>query len=88
MGVRRTETALIVWTGADVVAAQHRKEVAADSVNAPFAADHFFDAGDQGCGDGPLDTIAGLVRKMQPGETLAIHATDPSAVAVKAIGVV
>ena len=78
MGVRRTETALIVWTGAEVVAAQQQQAAAADPANAPFVADQFFDAGDKGCGEGPLDTIAGLVRKLQPGQTLAIHATDPS----------
>lgn len=61
-----------------MVAAQHRKEVAADPANAPFAADQFYDAGDKGCGEGPLEIIAGMVRKMQKGQTLAIHATDPS----------
>ena len=82
VGVRRTETSLIVWTGTEqaaaAAAAQARKAAAADPANMPFAADHFYDAGDKGCGDGPLETIAGLVRKMPPGETLAIHATDPS----------
>lgn len=78
VGVRRTETALIVWTGTEVGAAQQRKAAAADSANAPFTADQFYDAGDKGCGEGPLETIAGMVRKMQKGQTLAIHATDPS----------
>jgi TusA-related sulfurtransferase len=78
VGVRRTETALIVWTGTEVAAAVQRQAAAADPRNAPFAADQFYDAGDKGCGEGPLETIAGIVRKMRSGETLAIHATDPS----------
>jgi hypothetical protein len=41
-----------------------------------FGADAFYDAGDKGCGDGPLDDIALLIRKMQGGQTLEIHATE------------
>jgi TusA-related sulfurtransferase len=78
VGVRRTETSLIVWTGTQQALAQAQKAAAADPANMPFTADSFYDAGDKGCGEGPLETIAGLVRKMQPGQTLAIHATDPS----------
>ena len=79
MGVRRTETALIVWAGpASAPASIASGEVAAASAVYPFEADQRFDAGDKGCGEGPLDTIAGLLRKMQPGQTLAIRATDPS----------
>lgn len=82
MGVRRTETALIVWTGAEIAAAQQERAAAtaaaADPANIPFVADQFYDAGDKGCGEGPLETIAGLVRKMPSGSTIAIHATDPS----------
>ncbi|MGH2408886.1 MAG: sulfurtransferase TusA family protein [Chloroflexota bacterium] len=43
-----------------------------------FGADAFYDAGDKGCGDGPLDDIALLIRKMRAGQTLEIHATEPS----------
>ncbi len=43
-----------------------------------FGADAFYDAGDKGCGDRPLDDIALLIRKMQGGQTLEIHATEPS----------
>ncbi|HVA89357.1 MAG TPA: sulfurtransferase TusA family protein [Chloroflexota bacterium] len=43
-----------------------------------FGADAFYDAGDKGCGDGPLDDIAFLIRKMPAGQTLEIHATEPS----------
>jgi len=78
VGVRRTETALIVWNGAEMVAAQQQKSTAADPAQAPFAFDQFYDAQDKGCAEGPLDTIAGIVRKMASGQKLAIHATDPS----------
>ena len=43
-----------------------------------FKADAFYDAGNQGCGDGPLDEIAVLVRRLSPGQTLEVRATDPS----------
>jgi TusA-related sulfurtransferase len=43
-----------------------------------FGADAFYDAGDQGCGAGPLDEIAPLMRRLAPGQTLEIRATDPS----------
>lgn len=43
-----------------------------------FGADAFYDAGDKGCGEGPLDDIALLIRKMRGGQTLEIHATEPS----------
>ncbi len=38
----------------------------------------FYNAGSKGCAEGPLDDIAGLMRKMEPGQTLEIFATDPS----------
>ena len=79
VGVRRTETALIVWAGsATTLAPAAAEKVMASSAAYPFEADQRFDAGDKGCGEGPLDTIAGLLRKMQPGQTLAIRASDPS----------
>ena len=40
--------------------------------------DVFYDAGSKGCAEGPMDDIAGLLRPMAPGQTLEIHATDPS----------
>jgi TusA-related sulfurtransferase len=43
-----------------------------------LGADAFYDAGDKGCGDGPLDEIAALARRLSPGQTLEIRATDPS----------
>jgi tRNA 2-thiouridine synthesizing protein A len=43
-----------------------------------LGADVFYDAGSQGCGDGPLDKIAGIMRKLQPGQTLEVRATDPA----------
>ncbi len=43
-----------------------------------FSADAFYDAGVKGCADGPLDEIAGLIRRMSSGQTLEVHATDPS----------
>lgn len=46
-----------------------------------LGADAFYDAGDKGCGEGPIDAIAGLMHRMQPGQTLEVRATDPSVVA-------
>ncbi len=43
-----------------------------------LGADAFYDAGNKGCGDGPLDDIAMLIRKMTPGQTVEIRATEPS----------
>lgn len=43
-----------------------------------FQADAFFDAGDAGCAFGPIDEIAALMRRMVPGQTLEVRATDPS----------
>ncbi len=43
-----------------------------------FSADAFFDAGSQGCGEGPLDKIAATLRKMDSGQTMEVRATDPS----------
>jgi tRNA 2-thiouridine synthesizing protein A len=41
-----------------------------------LGADHFYDAGDQGCAFGPLDEIARIMRRLNPGQTLEVHATD------------
>jgi TusA-related sulfurtransferase len=43
-----------------------------------LGADAFYDAGDLGCADGPLNEIAGLMRGLSPGQTVEVRATDPS----------
>jgi tRNA 2-thiouridine synthesizing protein A len=45
---------------------------------AELGGDAFYDAGDRGCAEGPLDAIAGMLRGLQPGQTLEIRATEPS----------
>lgn len=83
MGVRHTETSVIIWTkGAGTApAAQTAPEPKARD-HAPlasvFGADQLYDAGDKGCAFGPMDEIAALIRKLQTGQTLEIRATDPS----------
>jgi TusA-related sulfurtransferase len=46
-----------------------------------FNANTFYDAGDVGCAFGPLDEIARLMRRMEPGQTLEVRATDRSVAA-------
>jgi SAM-dependent methyltransferase/TusA-related sulfurtransferase len=43
-----------------------------------FEADAFYDAGDKDCADGPLDEIAALLLRLEPGQTLEVRATEPS----------
>jgi TusA-related sulfurtransferase len=43
-----------------------------------FGADAFYDAGDLGCAAGPLDEIAAQMRRLAPGQTLEVRASDPS----------
>ena len=43
-----------------------------------LGADAFYDAGDQGCAAGPLDVIAAQMRRLAPGQTLEVRASDPS----------
>jgi TusA-related sulfurtransferase len=43
-----------------------------------FNADAFYDVGAKGCADGPLEEIAGMMRRMSPGQTLEVHAVAPS----------
>jgi TusA-related sulfurtransferase len=43
-----------------------------------LGADAFYDAGDLGCAAGPLDEIAAQMRRLTPGQTLEVRATDPS----------
>jgi TusA-related sulfurtransferase len=44
----------------------------------PNLADQFYDAGAKSCTEGPLDDIAGLMRKMEPDQILEVHASDPA----------
>lgn len=79
MGVRHTETSLIIWSEAPPVKAagdQEKQKNAAQAAAALFNADEFYDAGDKGCASGPMDEIAAIVRGMQAGQTLEVHATD------------
>lgn len=75
VGVRHTETSLIIWSGELEKKTAELKKINATPI---FAADQFYDAGDQGCAAGPMDEIAAIIRKMSPGQTLEIHATDPA----------
>ncbi len=43
-----------------------------------LGADAFYDAGAQGCADGPLDEVAERLRRLAPGQTLEVRATEPS----------
>jgi TusA-related sulfurtransferase len=43
-----------------------------------LGADAFYDAGARGCAEGPMDEIAGLMRRMASGQTLEVRASDPS----------
>jgi tRNA 2-thiouridine synthesizing protein A len=45
---------------------------------ARLSADAFYDAGAQGCADGALDEVAALLRRLAPGQTLEVRATEPS----------
>lgn len=43
-----------------------------------FSADAFYDAGDLGCGYGPITDIANLLNNLESGQTLEVRATDPT----------
>jgi TusA-related sulfurtransferase len=43
-----------------------------------LGADAFYDAGDKGCAEGPIQEIAGLIQRLSPGQTLEVRATDPT----------
>jgi TusA-related sulfurtransferase len=43
-----------------------------------FNADLIYDAGDKGCAEGPMNEIARLMRQLSAGQTLEVHAIDPS----------
>jgi tRNA 2-thiouridine synthesizing protein A len=74
VGVRHTETSLIVWTGESVKG--DVKDTKPEQTTSHFEANQFYDAGDKGCAFGPMDEIAAIMQKMRPGQTLEIHATD------------
>ncbi|MEZ4770695.1 MAG: sulfurtransferase TusA family protein [Caldilineales bacterium] len=86
VGVRRTETALIVWSelapGSEktstTFAEAPPQSASGETFTTLLGADFFYDSGSKGCGEGPLDEIAGKLRRMQAGETLEVRATDPS----------
>lgn len=50
----------------------------AQSPEPRFQADVFYNAGDKGCADGPLEEIARLMRGMRSGQTLEVHSSAPS----------
>ena len=81
MGVRHTETSLIVWSsfaGSDEAHTSPKSKQTSQPAEPVFNADRFYDAGDKGCALGPMDEIAELMRGMGSGQTLEIHASDPS----------
>ena len=47
-------------------------------ITAIWEPDSFYDAGDKGCAEGPIQEIAALMRVLESGQTLEIHATDPT----------
>lgn len=81
MGVRHTETSLIIWSvEADGDALPQPAVLQSASMpEAPvFGADRWYDADNKGCAAGPMDEIAALMRKMEAGQTLEIFASDPT----------
>jgi tRNA 2-thiouridine synthesizing protein A len=74
---------LVVWSGQTSSAngkerTQEARPLPSEPVESLFDADAFFDAGNKGCAEGPLDRIAALMRQLEPGQTLEVRATDPS----------
>ncbi len=59
-------------------AAKTQHERLDEQVAPIFGADQFYDAGNKGCAMGPMDEIAAIVRTMASGQTLEIHASDPT----------
>lgn len=80
MGVRHTETNLIIWSARGDEAGQPvAKAKETISAEAPvFNAERWYNAGNKGCAAGPMDDIAAIIRKMEPGQKLEIFATDPT----------
>jgi tRNA 2-thiouridine synthesizing protein A len=54
------------------------RSLASEPVESLFGADAFYDAGNKGCAEGPLDQIAALMRQLESGQTLEVRATDAS----------
>jgi TusA-related sulfurtransferase len=77
VGVRHTETNVIIWSG---VPGSNKDDQASSSepVIPRFTADRFYNAGDKGCAFGPLDEIAAMMQQLVSGQTIEIHATDPT----------
>jgi TusA-related sulfurtransferase len=56
-------------------------EPGAANPKARFAAQAYYDAGSLGCAEGPMEEIARLIGKLGPGQSLEVHASDPSVAA-------
>jgi TusA-related sulfurtransferase len=52
--------------------------MAFSSTQARSEANLFYDGGDKGCAEGPLEQIAQLARRLSAGQTMEVHATNPS----------
>jgi TusA-related sulfurtransferase len=82
VGVRHTETSLIIWsTDTEPSAEENSASEIEQSLptEAPlFNADRWYDAGNKGCAAGPLDEIAALMRGLDSEQKLEIFATDPT----------
>ncbi len=79
MGVRHTETNLIIWSkAAEPASAAGQAPKQVEPLVPLLGGDQLYDAGDKGCAFGPMDEIAALVRKLNAGQTLEIRASDPT----------
>jgi TusA-related sulfurtransferase len=64
--------------------AEWQTALAALSCEAPvqitsiWGADTFYDAGNKGCAEGPIQEIAALMSSLATGQTLEVRATDPT----------
>jgi TusA-related sulfurtransferase len=43
-----------------------------------LGADLFYDAGDKGCAEGPIQEVAALMSRLRPDQALEVRATDPT----------
>jgi TusA-related sulfurtransferase len=62
----------------DLDYSQAEGSTAIQTVQPHLGGDVFYDAGAKGCAEGPLDEINRLLRPLAQGQTLEIHATDPT----------
>ena len=60
------------------VAQQSSGSLGRSEEGARFDVNLFYDAGDQGCTDGPLEQVAQLASRLSGGQTLEVRATNPS----------